>query len=85
MDREAWRAVVHGVAQSQTWLSDWTELNLNRPRIWEEPETNVQIKQKQKWKPGYEYYNIPNRYIFFCINWRLEELSEEISATIYTG
>ena len=26
MDREAWRAVVHGVIKSQTWLSDWTEL-----------------------------------------------------------
>ena len=28
MDREAWRAAVHGVAKSQTWLSDWTELNI---------------------------------------------------------
>ena len=27
MDREAWRAVVHGVAKSQTRLSNWTELN----------------------------------------------------------
>ena len=27
MDREAWRAVVHGVAKSWTWLSSWTELN----------------------------------------------------------
>ena len=27
MDREAWRAVVHGVAKSRTQLSDWTELN----------------------------------------------------------
>ena len=27
MDREAWRAVVHGVAKSWTWLRDWTELN----------------------------------------------------------
>ena len=27
MDREAQRAAVHGVSQSQTWLSDWTELN----------------------------------------------------------
>ena len=26
IDREAWRAAVHGVAKSQTWLSDWTEL-----------------------------------------------------------
>ena len=25
MDREAWRAAVHGVARSWTWLSDWTE------------------------------------------------------------
>ena len=28
MDREGWRAVIHGVAKSLTWLSDWTELNL---------------------------------------------------------
>ena len=26
MDREAWRAVIHGVAKSQTQLSDWSEL-----------------------------------------------------------
>ena len=26
MDREAWRAVIHGIAKSQTQLSDWTEL-----------------------------------------------------------
>ena len=27
MDREAWRAVVHGVAKNQTQLNDCTELN----------------------------------------------------------
>ena len=27
MDREAWRAAIHGVAKSWTWMSDWTELN----------------------------------------------------------
>ena len=26
MDREAWRAVVHGISKSQTQLSDWTKL-----------------------------------------------------------
>ena len=28
MDREAWRAVIHGVAKNRTRLSNWTELNL---------------------------------------------------------
>ena len=27
MYREAWHAAIHGVANSRTWLSDWTELN----------------------------------------------------------
>ena len=27
MDREAWRAEIHGFAKSWTWMSDWTELN----------------------------------------------------------
>ena len=27
MDREAWRAAIHGVAKSRTRLSDWTELS----------------------------------------------------------
>ena len=30
MDREAWRAAIHGVADSRTELSNWTELKKNR-------------------------------------------------------
>ena len=30
VDREAWRAAVHGAAKSQTRLSDWTELNMSQ-------------------------------------------------------
>ena len=30
MDREAWRAAAHGVAKSQTKLSDWTEVYMGR-------------------------------------------------------
>jgi len=30
MDREAWRAAIHGVTKSRTGLSNWTELNWNK-------------------------------------------------------
>ena len=33
MEREVWRAVVHGVSKCQTWLSDWTEL-INKQYMW---------------------------------------------------
>ena len=35
MDREAWRAVIHGVAKSWTRLSDWTELNYHVPTLFQ--------------------------------------------------
>ena len=37
MDREAWRAAIHGVAKSRTWLSDWCDL------IWEISEIPVTL------------------------------------------
>ena len=38
MDREAWRGAVHGVAKSQTRLSDWTELNWGQALVNENKE-----------------------------------------------
>ena len=45
MDREAWRAAIHGDAKSQTWLSNWTELNWTELNwiyalLWTTLETN---------------------------------------------
>ena len=33
MDREAWRAEIHGVAKSRTRLSDWTELKWTEYKV----------------------------------------------------
>ena len=33
MDRETWRAAIHGVTKSQTQLSDWTETELNYSNV----------------------------------------------------
>ena len=33
MDREAWRAAIHGVAKSWRWLGDWTEYTSTVTRV----------------------------------------------------
>ena len=50
MDREAWRAVIHGVTKSRTQLSDWTELTcseVDAPRVcyteWSKAEREKKI------------------------------------------
>ena len=45
MDREAWPAAVYGATKSQTWLSDWTELN---PSLLSPPEKQTQLKDQSK-------------------------------------
>ena len=46
MDREAWRTAVHGVAKSQTWLSDWTELN--KSTDFTVPESGSEAKRENQ-------------------------------------
>ena len=41
MDKEAWRAAIHGITKSQTRLSDWTELNF---RKYQKTLWNVNVK-----------------------------------------
>ena len=50
MDREAWRAAIHGVAKSRTRLSDWTELTeLKRKNYWNT------LSMKKKFYHGYRF------------------------------
>ena len=69
MDKGAWRAAVHGVAKSQTQLSDWTELNLQTSLI---KCSNIFIFLTILPFPSSN--QIPNR-IFLSSNWNLPESS----------
>ena len=51
MDRKAWRAAVHGVTRSRTWLSDWTELNWNRRVNWKFAEAENNPVEEAKLLP----------------------------------
>ena len=48
MDREAWRAVIHGVAKSRTWLSNWTELNWMTEREEEQKSLLMKVKEERE-------------------------------------
>ena len=57
MDREAWRAVVHGVAKSRTRLSDWIDLNWRLLRIlWSTRQTSSCPPglSGTSWNPSYK-------------------------------
>ena len=50
MDREAWRAAIHGVAKSQTLMSNWTELNTTE---WGPPGVALitsKMKEQLQWR-----------------------------------
>ena len=47
MDREAWHAAIHGVADSRTQLSDWTELNWTEPGK-SDNTVNLWVNKKNK-------------------------------------
>ena len=61
MDREAWRAVIHGVTKSRTRLSDWTELNwwlqsMGSLRVGHDWVTSLSLftfmHWRRKWQPA---------------------------------
>ena len=65
MDRKPWRAAVHGVAKSQTRLSDWTELNwiLNYHII-----LDLLLELLFKWIKMHwnGEFNSDDHYIYYC-------------------
>ena len=60
MDREAWRAAIHGVAKSRTQLSDWTEPN--------KKEIIIMWYYKGVSKHYNDHHSAIYKYIQTCIN-----------------
>ena len=63
MDREAWRATIHGVTKSRTWLSDWTGLH------WYKCEKSVQAwgKQSRGWEHQAGLWRLERRCVILRI------------------
>ena len=57
MDREEWRAVIHGVAKSRTRLSDWSDLICTKDRPWKTQSRSAW----QKWQNWEEQVIISQR------------------------
>ena len=68
IDKEAWRAAIHGVAKSRTWLSDWTELNwIESPNcvyihtyMFKKPPNNNKYLRLTNSNKNYLVFIIPN-------------------------
>ena len=55
MDREAWRAAIHGITKSQRRLSDWTELSWHTPfPIWSQSVVPCPVPTVASW-PVYRF------------------------------
>ena len=64
MDREAWRAAIHGVAKSQTGLSDWTELN--NVKVCCQPFSLI----FSRWRKTSEMFTVCNINVWWIFWWR---------------
>ena len=64
MDREAWRAAIHGVTKSRTRLSDWTELNWMEES--EEELKSLLMKVKEESEKAGLKLNIQKTKIMVC-------------------
>ena len=56
MDREAWRAAIHGVTKSRTRLSDWTELM--RGLEYQYKKFGLDFLRNLGWSPGVTLYGL---------------------------
>ena len=64
MDREAWRATVHGATKSWTRLNDWTELNWHSDCSVENEDSGI-----YKLVPPLRRENLSDNRWHYCFSW----------------
>ena len=74
MDREAWHAAIHGVAESRTRLSDWTELNWTElkahKRYFLREKSKIQFKCLCLMLPSYQHFTNTQLRNFYIWMWQ---------------
>ena len=70
MDREVWRAVVHGVTNSWTWLSDWTELDWELVLSEDTNRKMVLVFLHINWIPYFS--NMHSKILWLALIWQIE-------------
>ena len=92
MDREAWRAAIHGVAKSRTRLSDWNELNWTISLIYRVHYVKCWAGWSTSWNLDYwEKYQQPHicrwiHGILFSTSWEIDgEKVETVIDFIFLG
>ena len=69
MDREAWHAAVHGVSNSQTWLSNWTELTKDlQPKAIEKIKL-VKCRAQPKYWRNRTFLSLSHPCKELCVSW----------------
>ena len=93
MDREAWPAVTHEVAKSQTWLSDWTELNdkkcnkLQQASLEKHNEcADFEKHWDKSWHDILKFFSQDKRYFFYFSTYSKNSIHNNtyISLTIHS-
>ena len=77
-DRETWRAAVHGVTKSRTWLSDWIATPPGFPSKGERPSPRIKLQETSEERQdqsgtsvaawGFYLFSMPGFYIHIHLN-----------------
>ena len=70
MDRESWRAAIHGIAKNRTRLSNWTELNWEGQFAWKIPwvEEPGRLQSMGSWRVRHDWASSLSLFTF--MHWR---------------